>query len=151
MVAEIESVFFWLIEETEKHHTKEQIKSILEKTNNAGETVITTASFMSELILEKLLELNVRPNNIGNLFVTPDFKFKKWAKLLMRMKLNPKVISYSGNSKLNNLNPSTFESTDLRQMALDFPGAIHYSTEDQNVKRVVRLIWMRIISKTENF
>ena len=80
MVAEIESVFFWLIEEAEKHHTKEEIKSILEKTDNAGDAVIIIASDMSELILEKLLELNVRPNNITHLFVTPEFKFKKLAK-----------------------------------------------------------------------
>ena len=135
MVAEIESVFFWLIEEAEKHHTKEEIKSILEKTDNAGDAVIIIASDMSELILEKLLELNVRPNNIDNLFGTPGFKFKKWAKLLMRMKLNPKVMNCNGNSQLNKLNPSTFESTELRRKALEFPGAIYYSTEDQKCEK----------------
>ena len=131
MVGETENVFFWLIGEAQKRHTEQEIKSILEKPTNDGQAVIMAASQMSERILTKLLQWNVRTNNIDQMFITPQFPFKKCTKKMMKLGLNPKVIDYNGESELNDLNPNNFITKELSEMASKFEDSIYYSTEDQ--------------------
>ena len=134
MVGEIENVFFWLIGEAQKRHTEQEIKSILEKTDNSGQAVIIPASKMSERILTKLLQWNVRTNNVDQQFSTPEFMFKKCTKKMMKLGLNPKVIRYDGYSELNNIHPNSFKTKELSEMASKFEDSIYYSTEDQKCK-----------------
>ena len=59
----------------------------------------------------------------------PEFEYPELAEEMMNKGINPKVISYSGNSKLD-LNPTSFKSDSSKTKANSFPNSIHFTTED---------------------
>merc|ERR1711911_170293 len=61
----------------------------------------------------------------------PHFQYPDLAVPMMEAGINPRVIAYSGKSRID-LDPSSFKSEEAKQLLAQFPRSIHFSIEDIN-------------------
>ena len=101
LVSKIEETFFFLISKAEEKLTEEEINRILESSDHFGQTVFSTASYLSEKMSEWILERNIDVAFVDFHWLTPQFKFKSIVERMLKKGINPFVVSYSGKSQFD--------------------------------------------------
>ena len=127
MVTRTETVFDVLVREGTKRGF--DIDSILEIPNSNGSTCFCIASSCSDKITSYIIDRGIKVNSINTDMMIPSFKYPDLAVAMMEAGINPHVICYTGNSRID-LDPSILKSDEAKQLLAQFPRSIHFSIED---------------------
>ena len=132
LVTRTETVFYFLVEEGDKRGF--DVDSILEIPDSIGQTCFTIASQCSTKISKYIIGRGIKVNSIRLNMIVPEFTYPDLAVPMMKRGINPRVISYDGNSQIDDYPPS-FKSDEAKQLLAQFPRSIHFSIEDINCKK----------------
>ena len=129
MVSKTETVFDFLVEEGNKRGF--DIDSILEIPSSTGSTCFNIASQCSKKIMQYIIKRGIKVNSIKTNMMVPDFEYPELAVPMMEAGINPHVIDFNGNSKVD-LDPYSFRSDEAKKLLAQFLTSIHFSIEDIN-------------------
>jgi len=129
LISKTEIVFDFLVEEGNKRGFN--VDSILEIPSSNGSTCFNIASQCSKKIMNYIIGRGVKVNSITTDMMVPGFNYPDLTVPMMKKGINPHVISFSGNSRID-LDPSSFKSDEAKQLLVQFPRSIHFSIEDIN-------------------
>ena len=127
LVSKTEIVFDFLVEEGNKRGFN--VDEILEIPDSLGGTCFAIASQCSKKIMKYIIGRGIKVNSIQTDMMVPAFKYPDLAVPIMKKGINPHVISYSGNSQIDDY-PARFKSDEAKQLLAQFPRSIHFSIED---------------------
>ena len=99
LVTKTEKVFDYLVEEGNKDGF--DVDSILEIPTSDGSTCFGYASRCSRKISDYIIDRGIKVNSINTQMMVPDFKYPDLAIPMMKKGINPHVISYSGDSRID--------------------------------------------------
>ena len=127
LLSKTEKVFEYLVNKGTKYGF--DVDSILEIPSLNGSTCFSTASKFSKKISFYIMNRDIKVNSIDTAMMVPDFSFPDLALQMMEKGINPKVISWSGNSRID-LDPLSFASEEAKQLLFQFPRSTHFSIDD---------------------
>ena len=110
------------------------IREILSRPNHIGETVFQSIFFhFSDEAINMVLQWNIDINTVTLNFDTCGLSaITEYTEILLRKKLNPKIIGDSGKSPLNSFQQLSIPiSSKLRKLIKMYPNAVYFSTERQ--------------------
>ena len=123
VVPETEKVFDFLVAEGRKNGF--DVDLLLERPNSTGETCFDLASRCSKKICKYILGRGIKVNSIKTDMMIPGFEYPDLSIQMMEEGINPRVISYSGNSQVG-LCPSSFKDEKAKLLLAQFPRSIHF-------------------------
>jgi len=127
LVSKTEIVFDFLVEEGNKRGFN--VNSILETPTSNGETCFSLASVCSKKISEYFIGRGIKVNSIRTNMMISAFKYSDLSVPMMEAGINPYVIDDTGNSSID-LNPSSFESNEAKQLLTQFSRSVHFTIVD---------------------
>ena len=124
----------YMIDKGEQH--KADLQKVLSKPNDIGDTVFETVCYTlgEKSVVDKLLELNIDINIVKLNFETCSLiTLPEYNEILLKRKMNPKIINSSGLSPLGVLQQSSISITPkLRKLINMYPNAVYFSTVQQS-------------------
>ena len=127
LISNAETMFMYLVQEGNRYGF--DVDSILEIPSSIGLTCFGLASSLSSSISNYLIGRDIQVNSVTTGMMVPEFVFQDLAVQMMTKRINPYVINHEGKSQID-LNPSSFESEEAKQLLDQFPRSIHYSIDD---------------------
>ena len=125
-----ESLFFKLIEELKQNGQTEKLIEILEHRNAFGGTIFCLACYLKcYQIASFILHQNIRVNSITLYNRIPEFFAPDLALRMLQKNINPKILNYMGQSRID-LNPESFKNKKCRNLLAKMPRAVYYVIED---------------------
>ena len=109
LMSKIEEIFFFLISAAKEHLDEEEINQIIESPDHGGGTLFSTASYLSKKISRWILDRNVEVAFVDNMWLTPQFLFKSNYEKMLKKGINPFVVSFSGNTQFDFINPEKID------------------------------------------
>ena len=118
VIEDTENAFLYLLELADEIMDEEDVDKILENPSNYGQAVICLTSALSEKLTDKLLERNVRVNNVDNVLQTGAFNFKNLTYKLLKKGVNPKITDFTGVAQLRCFTPAELRFSKIQRNGL---------------------------------
>ena len=133
-MSKIDEIFFFMIAAAKEQLDNEKIDRILESPGHGGETVFTSASYLSEKISGWILSRNIDVAFVDDTWLTPQFYFESNVEKMLKKGINPFVVSYTGNTQFclqnfENIDQKLLESFTTGKITDGQTGA-YYSFQD---------------------
>ena len=127
LLSKTETVFYFLVAEGNKRGF--DVDSILEKPTRVGSTCFSIASNFSKKISEYIIGRSIKVNTIETDMMIPFFEYPDLAIPMMKKGINPLVIGPAGKRRCD-MQPSSFQSEEAKELLAQFPNSIHFSIEN---------------------
>ena len=129
LIPTTETVFEHLVKEGHKYGY--DVDSILEIPTASGQTCFAVSSRCSKKISDYIIQRRIKLNSINTHFMVPVFQYPDLSIIMMKEGINPHIIDYTGISQID-VNLSSFESEEAKQLLAQFSRSVHFSIDDIN-------------------